>query len=154
MYLLSLSLSHTHTDLVSAPRDLCLGCHRVHTQHFPELDISQYFQTDVTTTNMDNNAANQRCSFCHELMNPKMPSQTRPLTSAAGGGSGLDSLRRACAVRSPQNELEFSLVGGWAVGGAETQKKNILQSAISSENCEAKTDTGEPVKQVIKVGVS
>lgn len=140
-------------DLVSAPKELCLFCHRVHTQNFPELDISQYMQSyspaDMADSNLDC-GQHQRCSFCHELMNTRIPAQTQPLTSA--DGSGLDSLRVACAVRLPQNDLEFSLAGGWTVGGAEAQKK-IFQSAITPEHCEGETDAGEPI-QVIKVGVS
>lgn len=135
-------------DLVSVPKELCLCCHHVHTQHFPELDISQYLQTDMGATNLDS-GQNQRCTFCHELMNPRIPAQTKPLTS--GGGSGLDSLRLACAVRPPQNELEFSLAGGWIVGRAEIQK-NILQSAITPEHCQGEKDTGELMK-VIKMSV-
>lgn len=136
------------TDLVHSPKHLCFNCHYVHTQHFSELDIDQYSLSEptaaVTPCSCDSEAIlsghdeTQHCTFCSDVLNP---TRTKPLTSAVGG-SGLDSLRVACAVREPQNELEYSLVSGWPMGGAELQNK-IFQTDKTPELREKKADEGE-----------
>ena len=96
------------TDLVSSPEDgLCLRCHYMHSQHFPNLKITDY----MTSTSSSGSRPPplpplQRCSFCSEPFGSLAVSSS-PLTS------DLVSLREVCVVREPQSELECSLASKW-----------------------------------------
>ena len=135
------------TDLLAAPKHVCFNCHFVHTQHFPQLDIEQY----CTAESSDNCCVSTsdhrpRCRFCSDVLScslESLPSRQvtkQPLTL----GSGLDSLREMCAVREPQNELEFSLVSGWTMGGAELQR-HLLQAADTPAAIKEERDRGQGV---------
>ena len=119
-------------DLVSSSDEgLCLRCHYMHSQHFPDLKLHDYI---VSTTSLDRtqstdnqhtsmahssqpapstSISTQRCCFCSELFGGHSVSATRPLPSNIGG---LESLRQACAVREPQTELECALASQWITG--------------------------------------
>ena len=129
------------TDLLTAPKLLCFNCYYVHTQHFPQLDIEQYLTSETSDNCCVSTSDQTRCRFCSIVLNRSLPSQPAskpPLTS----DSGLESLREACSVREPQNELEFSLVRGWMMGGAELQR-HLLEAADTPSTSKGEMDTGK-----------
>lgn len=103
-----------HTDLLSSPENgLCLRCHYVHNQHFPDLKIVNYMTSPSPPDSQhppSPSPSPRRCSFCSEPFQGHSAALTRPLPS------GLASLREACAFREPQTELECSLASQWITG--------------------------------------
>lgn len=109
-------------DLLSPPDldGLCLRCHYVHSQHFPDLRLTDYMTPIVprgtspslspsTSTSLSLSSA-ERCRFCSEPFRGHLSAVTQPLPS------GLASLREMCAVREPQTELECLLTSQWITG--------------------------------------
>jgi hypothetical protein len=99
-----------YPDLLSPREDgLCLQCHYMHSQHFPNLKISDYM-TSTSSLDIQPPPSLQHCSFCSEPFSGSLTASSSPLTS------GLASLREVCGVRAPQTELECSLASKWTTG--------------------------------------
>ena len=106
-------------DLLSSPDNgLCLRCHYMHSQHYPDLKLIDYITSTSSPESRQSSSqplpsspTPQRCNFCSESFSSSHSSLlTRPFPS------GLASLREVCAVREPQTELECSLTSQWITG--------------------------------------
>ena len=123
-------------DLLSPPDldGLCLRCHYVHSQHFPDLRLTDYTMpimprgtSPSLSPSLSSSTApslslpsTERCSFCSEPFRGHLSAVTQPLPS------GLASLREMCAVREPQTELECLLISQW-ITGIYSHGENIYQ---------------------------
>lgn len=108
-------------DLLSSSKDdLCLRCHYVHNQHFPDLKLADYITSTSSPDSRPSPSPSlpppslQRCSFCSEPFSDHLATLTQLLPS------GLASLREVCAMREPQTELECSLASQWISGTFKT----------------------------------